>query len=192
MNITKTLFAADRNEWRTWLAKNHAAEKEIWLLYHKKHTGNSGITYEEAIEEALCFGWIDSIIQKIDDDSYVRKFTPRKSHSRWSALNKQRVAGLIKQGKMTQAGLATLNYSNPEDDYGRTPEKAQQDLIPPPFLEQTLKKYPKARKNFRSLAPSYRRNYIRWISAAKTGETRNRRLKEAIALLTENKKLGMK
>ena len=192
MKISKTFYAANRRKWRAWLVKNHAVEKEIWLVYYKKHIGNSGVTYDEAVEEALCFGWIDSTIQKIDDDAYVRKFTPRKSRSRWSALNKQRVARLIKDGRMTKAGLAALSYSGSDDDYGRTPEKAQQDLIPPPFLEQALKRNPIARKNFLSLAPSYRRNYIRWLFAAKTEETRNRRLNEAVGLLTDNRKLGMK
>lgn len=192
MNISKNLYAANREEWRAWLEKNHATEDEIWLIYYKKNTGKSGITYNEAVEEALCFGWIDSIIQKIDSDKYARKFTPRKSNSRWSALNKKRVAMLIQAGKMTKAGLAAANYSGAEDDYGRTPERAQQNLIPPPFLKQVLRRNPKAWENFQSLAPSYRRNYIGWITAAKSGETRNKRLAEAIALLTENKKLPMK
>ncbi len=192
MKISKTFSAANRKEWRAWLEKNHATESEIWLLWHKRHTGNSGITYDEAVEEALCFGWIDSIIQKIDEDCYVRKFTPRKSSSRWSALNKRRVASLIKEGRMTEAGLAAVTYSNSKDDYGRTPERAQQALIPPPFLEEALKKNPKADKYFQSLAPSYRRNYIGWISSAKTEVTRTKRIKEAIALLSEHKKLGMK
>jgi uncharacterized protein YdeI (YjbR/CyaY-like superfamily) len=191
MKITKSLSVADRKEWRAWLAKNHAKENEVWLIYHKKRSGNSGIAYVESVEEALCFGWIDSIIQRIDDDVYVRKFTPRKKSSRWSALNKQRVAGLIKDGKMTKAGLSAINYESPEDDYGRTLERAQQNLVPPPFLEQALKKNIKAWKYFQSLAPSHRRNYIRWISDAKTNETRTRRLKEAVGLLAENKKLGI-
>jgi uncharacterized protein YdeI (YjbR/CyaY-like superfamily) len=192
MKISKSLSVAGRKEWRAWLAKNHAKENEVWLIYHKKRSGNSGIAYVESVEEALCFGWIDSIIQKIDEDAYVRKFTPRKSSSHWSALNKQRVAGLIKDGKMTKAGLSVINYESPEDDYGRTSERARQDPIPPPFLEQALKKNIKAWKYFQSLAPSYRRNYIGWISAAKTGETRNKRVRKAVALLAENKKLGMK
>jgi uncharacterized protein YdeI (YjbR/CyaY-like superfamily) len=192
MKISRVLSVVNRKEWREWLAKNHTTENEVWLVYHKKHSGSSGIAYADSVEEALCFGWIDSIIQRIDDDVYVRKFTPRKKSSRWSALNKRRVARLIKEGRMTKAGLAVLNYSNSDDDYGRTPERAQQNLIPPPFMEQALRRNPKAWSNFQSLAPSYRRNYIGWISAAKTDETRNKRIKEAIALLAENKKLGMK
>jgi len=186
------LHAKSRAEWRKWLDKNSATQGEIWLVFFKKQTGKSQVTYDEAVEEALYFGWIDSIIQNIDSEKYARKFTPRKKSSKWSALNKRRVAQMIREGKMTSPGLAALNFADAEDDYGRTAERAQRDLIPPPFLERLLKQNRKVWDNFQSLAPSYRRNYIRWISAAKTEETRDRRVKEAITLLAKNEKLGMK
>jgi uncharacterized protein YdeI (YjbR/CyaY-like superfamily) len=192
MKISKTLHAESRAEWRKWLDKNHAMQGEIWLVFFKKQTGKSQVSYDEAVEEALCFGWIDSIIQNIDSEKYARKFTPRKKGSKWSALNKRRVALMIREGKMTNPGLAAINFADAEDDYGRTAERAQRDLIPPPFLERMFKQNRKVWDNFQSLAPSYRRNYIRWISAAKTEETRDRRVKEAIALLAKNEKLGMK
>ncbi len=192
MKLSKTFYARNREEWRAWLEKHHAIESEVWLVYYKQHMGKPRVAYDAAVEEALCFGWIDSNIQKIDEEKYAQKFTPRKNTSKWSALNKKRVAQMIQEGKMTEAGLATLNYEGQEDDYGRTPERAEQDLVPPPFFAQALRLNRKARDYFNSLAPSYRRNYIRWLSAAKTDETRNKRVKEAIALLAENKKLGMK
>ncbi len=192
MKISKTFYARNRGEWRAWLEKNHATESEIWLVYYKQHTGKPRVAYSDAVEEALCFGWIDSNIQKIDDEKYAQKFTPRKSTSKWSALNKRRVAKLKQEGKMTEAGLAALNYEGTEDDYGRTPERAAQDMVPPSFFEQALKRNRKAHDYFNSLAPSYRRNYIRWLGAAKTDETRAKRVKEAIALLAEHQKLGMR
>ncbi len=192
MKISKTFYARNREEWRAWLEKNHATESEIWLVYYKQHTGKPRVAYNDAVEEALCFGWIDSNIQKIDDEKYAQKFTPRKSTSKWSALNKRRVAKLKQEGKMTEAGLAVLNNEGTEDDYGRTPERAAQDMVPPSFFEQALKRNRKAHDYFNSLAPSYRRNYIRWLSAAKTEATRIKRVKEAIALLAENQKLGMR
>jgi uncharacterized protein YdeI (YjbR/CyaY-like superfamily) len=192
MKISKTYHAAGRNDWRKWLEKNHATQKEIWLLCFKKETGKPQVSYDEAVEEALCFGWIDSTIQNIDSEKYVRKFTPRKKGSQWSALNKKRAAAMIRAGKMTEAGLGVLNFTDAEDDYGRSPERAKNNLVPPPFLERRLKQNQKAWEYFQSLAPSYRRNYIGWITAAKTEETRERRIAEAITLLARNEKLGMK
>ena len=192
MKMLKTLHAANRTKWREWLDKNHAKHSEVWLVFFKKQTGEPQVSYNEAIEEALCFGWIDSNIQNIDSEKYARKFTPRKKGSKWSALNKRRVVLMIREGKMTESGLAALNFMDAEDDYGRTPERAQNDLIPPPFLVRELKRYPQAWDHFQLLAPSYRRNYIRWITAAKTEETLAKRMQEAITLLTKNEKLGMK
>jgi uncharacterized protein YdeI (YjbR/CyaY-like superfamily) len=192
MKISGTYHAASREDWRKWLEKNHTTQKEIWLLFHKTQTRKPQISYDESVEEALCFGWIDSVIQKIDDEKYVRKFTPRKKGSNWSALNKKRVAAMIQAGKMTEAGRAVLDFTDAEDDYGRTPERARNYVTPPPFLEQRLKQNRKAWDYFQSLAPSYRRNYVGWITAAKTEETRERRIAEAITLLSRNEKLGMK
>ncbi|UCC32844.1 MAG: hypothetical protein JSW53_03315, partial [Candidatus Bathyarchaeota archaeon] len=88
--MTQKLYVTNRDEWRSWLEKNHEAEKEVWLIFYKKHVGKPSVPYEDAVEEALCFGWIDSIIKKIDEKKFVRKFTPRKSSSRWSELNRKR------------------------------------------------------------------------------------------------------
>jgi uncharacterized protein YdeI (YjbR/CyaY-like superfamily) len=191
MKISKTYYAANRDEWREWLEKHHSTETEVWLIYYKKHSGRSRVAYNDAVEEALCFGWIDSTIQRIDDDRYAQKFTPRKSDSKWSALNKRRVAKLIKERRMTDAGLAKINFSDTKDDYGRT-SRVRKQLKIPQYLKQALMNSRTAWDNLHQLAPSYRRNYILWISTAKKEETRNKRLKEAITLLTQNRKLGMK
>ncbi len=191
MKITKKLYVTDRAEWRAWLEKNHDSEAYVCLVFYKKHTGQPCIPYDDAVEEALCFGWIDGIIHRIDDQSYVRRFTPRRDGSNWSALNKKRAAKMIREGKMTEAGAAKLSYSGCEDDYGTTPDRDSQGLIVPKCLEQALAGNPKARENFDNLAPSYRRQYIGWIESAKKEETRDKRVAEAIRLLAENKKLGM-
>ncbi len=192
MKITKTLHVRTRDQWRAWLQKNHKSQTEVWLVFDRKCTGRACIGYDEAVEEALCFGWIDGILQKMDDDRYGRRFTPRRASSKWSALNKRRAAKMVEEGRMTEAGRARLSYAGTEDDYGRTPASGQEELIVPACLRQALQASPAAAANFNSLAPSYRRNYIRWITAAKTDHTRNKRLAEAIGLLAENKRLGMK
>jgi uncharacterized protein YdeI (YjbR/CyaY-like superfamily) len=188
----KTCTAADRAGWRAWLKKHHKTDTEVWLIYHKRHTGKPRVSYNDAVEEALCFGWIDSIIRRIDAGRYAQKFTPRRSTSKWSALNKKRAAKLIKEGKMTEAGLAKLTYSGSGDDYGRPSRWRTDRPAIPPYLMQELTTNRKAHEYFRTLAPSYRRNYILWISAAKREETRKKRLKEAMRLLSQRRKLGLK
>lgn len=109
MKLGKTLYVKKRGEWRKWLEKNHQKESEIWLVYYKKHTKKPSIPYNDAVEEALCFGWIDSSEKRIDKERYAQRFTPRKPKSNWSESNKERVRKLIVQGKMTPAGLAAFN-----------------------------------------------------------------------------------
>lgn len=108
VDITETFYAADRDEWRRWLADHHQTEREVWLIFYRKDSGKTGVGYEEAVEEALCFGWIDSLMQKIDDHRRAQRFSPRKLKSNWSESNIQRVQQLIRDGKMAEAGLATL------------------------------------------------------------------------------------
>ena len=101
----ETLFCKTRDEWRKWLINNHLSEKEIWLIYYKKHTKKATVKYNEAVEEALCFGWIDSTIKRIDENTYMQKYTPRNAKSKWSLVNKNRIKKLIKENKMTDVGL---------------------------------------------------------------------------------------
>ena len=190
MKIDKTLHAASRAEWRAWLEKHHASETELWLVFYKKHTGQPCIAYDEAVEEALCFGWIDGVLQRIDDETYARRFSPRRDGSNWSALNKRRAMNMVQQGKMTKGGAAKLSFSDFDDDYGKTLERKAEDVIIPEYFEQALTSNQQARGNFRKLAPSYRRRYLLWIADARTDETRNKRVAEAIRLLEHNRKLG--
>lgn len=192
MKIGKTFHARNRTEWRAWLERSHDTEPEAWLVFDKKHTGQPCIAYDDAVEEALCFGWIDGVLQRIDDDTYARRFSPRRDGSNWSALNKRRAMNMIQQGKMTQAGAAKLSFSDFDDDYRRTLERKAEDLTIPAYFEQALIGNRQAHESFTRLAPSYRRRYLLWIADARTDETRNRRVAEAIRLLEENKKPGMK
>jgi len=180
------LYVRDRDEWRAWLEKHHASERVVWLIYYKKHTGKPRIPYDDAVEEALCFGWIDSIVKTLDADRYLQKFTPRVNNRKWSALNLERVQKLIRQKRMTAAGLAKL-----PPDLAPPPARYTADSPLPPFFEEALRASPAAAESFAKLAPSYRRNLVRWVIEAKKEETRQRRLAEAIRLLERGEKLAL-
>ncbi|MHC4569612.1 MAG: YdeI/OmpD-associated family protein [Planctomycetota bacterium] len=187
----KQQYFTDRDQWRDWLSGHRDAEAGVWLVFYKKATSKPTLEYEAAVEEALCFGWIDSIIKKIDDERYVRKFTPRKDKSDWSALNKKRVAKMLKAGRMTKAGLAKIKAAKKNGSWnhdGKTPRSLG---VPLEFAE-ALAGNKKAKEHFDKLAPTYRRHYLGWIAAAKRPETKQRRIDESIALLEKGGKLGMK
>jgi uncharacterized protein YdeI (YjbR/CyaY-like superfamily) len=188
MEITRTFTAADRSMWRVWLAEHASTETEIWLVYYKKHTGKLSVAYKDSLEEALCYGWVDSLIQKIDEDKYARKFTPRKAGSNWSEVNRRLVAKLVRDGLMTEAGLARVDFPLPDLE---TPRLRPAALEIPEWLESALKTNPIAWENFKNLPPSHQRRYIGWIADAKREETRDKRIHEAIALFEEKKRLGI-
>jgi uncharacterized protein YdeI (YjbR/CyaY-like superfamily) len=192
MKISRTVYCSSRDEWRAWLEKNHKTETEVWLIYYKRNSKRPRVPYDHAVEEALCFGWIDSIVKRIDDERYAQKFTPRKNHAKWSELNKKRARAMIKQGKMTDAGLAVIAKGILAAREDSKPRPDNKDALIPEFVEKALNANKKARKNFDNLAPSYRRLYIGWITSAKREETQKKRLKEAVGLLVQNKKLGLK
>jgi uncharacterized protein YdeI (YjbR/CyaY-like superfamily) len=183
-----TLHPTTRADWRSWLALHHDRETEIWLVYNKRHTGEPRVEYDDAVEEALCFGWIDSIVRTIDADRYAQKFTPRKAKSKWSESNKERFARMVREGKMTAAGLAK---SPPEENEGVASTPLGAESVPS-YIEDALRSSSAAWTNFSNLAPSYRRLYVRWIEDAKKEETRRRRLAEAVGKLERHEKLGLK
>jgi len=188
----RAMYVNNREDWRKWLEKNHDKEKEVWLIYFKTYTGKPSIPYEDSVEEALCFGWIDSIIKKMDEEKFARKFTPRTNTTKWSELNKKRLRKLISKGKMTKIGLSKIERSvlNRNEDTLR--ERLKKKLVLPQYLKESLMANKKAWENFNKLAPSHQRNYVGWIISAKKQETREKRTKEAIRLLVKNKKLGLK
>ncbi|MGC1120430.1 MAG: YdeI/OmpD-associated family protein [Candidatus Methanofastidiosia archaeon] len=187
MEMAESLYVTTRSEWRSWLEKNHTTQNEIWLIFYKNHTGKPTIPYGDAVEEAICFGWIDSIIKRIDDEKFARKFTPRRDTSRWSPSNISRIKKMINQGKMTEAGLQKID----ELTFVRKAEPKKEFVIPS-RIEEALKTHPKAWNNFVTLAPGYKRQYIGWVISAKKEETQKRRLIELITILEKNQRLGMK
>jgi len=185
------LYVKTRDEWRKWLSEHHQTERELWLVFFKKETGKPSIEYDASVEEALCFGWVDSIIKKIDAEKYARKFTPRKSGSLWSDSNKKRVKKMIAEGRMTEFGLARIEEANRSGLWDKSPRPDISFEIPEEF-ERALQQNKEAQEFFQQLAPSYQKQYIAWIVVAKRQETREKRIKESIALLKKGEKLGMK
>jgi uncharacterized protein YdeI (YjbR/CyaY-like superfamily) len=181
-----TLDVRSREQWRDWLVAHHLSESEVWLVFHKRHTGEPSVAYGDAVDEALCFGWVDSLIKRLDDARYARKFTPRSPDSKWSTANRKRYAQLQETGRLTPAGLERA----PTARSGDAPKPSASQV--PPYIENAIRRHRAAWKFFESLAPSYRRLYIAWIDSAKQQATKTRRLEEAIALLAAGKKLGMK
>ncbi|MGV8093567.1 MAG: YdeI family protein [Mangrovibacterium sp.] len=155
------------------------------------------IKYNEALEEALCFGWIDSLIKKVDDNQYLRKFTPRTNNAKWSEVNKKIVLSLMGKGKMTEEGLKKIDIylKTGKIDWtskGLKEDKRKEGVNVPDFILKEFAKNEPALTNFNHLAPTYQRHYILWITSAKREETILSRLKESIGLLKENRKLGLK
>jgi uncharacterized protein YdeI (YjbR/CyaY-like superfamily) len=188
----KTFEARTRERWRQWLAKNHDSASEVWLIFHKKHTGTPSVAYSDALDEALCYGWIDSLVKRIDDARFARKFTPRKPESSWSSINIRRYNELKAAGKLAAPGLArspdgrrVVDGPSPEDLPGDFAAYMKQ-------AEKALKRDDRAGTAFEALPPSHRRRYLHWIAMAKRDTTRERRLREAIALLRGGKTLGLK
>jgi len=180
----RELHFATRRAWRAWLERRHALESGIWMVFYKPA---KGVTYAEAVEEALCFGWIDSVIHRLDDKRYARKFTPRKSTGHWSAINLERIRRLKRAGLVTDAGLVKLG----KNVRAYVP-LMQRRMAVPVDLRRALARNPKARQHFADLAPSYRRHYVAWIATARKDETRARRVRQAIARLMKNKTLREK
>jgi uncharacterized protein YdeI (YjbR/CyaY-like superfamily) len=179
------LPARSRRQWRAWLAKHHKSSPGIWLVRHKHHTGGKSMPYEDLVREALCFGWVDSLIKRLDDDRYAIKVTPRKPTSKWSDINRKRWVELKAAGLLTSAGLAAAPTNN---------TYAPRPIIPdlPAYIAKALKAHSKAWEFFRELPPTYRRHFVVWIHIAKRPETRERRIRESIALLAAGKRLGLK
>jgi uncharacterized protein YdeI (YjbR/CyaY-like superfamily) len=196
MAISQTLHVTTRAEWRAWLAAHHDRAREIWLVYAKRHTGETRVEYDDAVEEALCFGWIDSIVRRLDEDYYAQKFTPRLPGSQWSELNRKRYAKLFAAGALVLAGLA--NGPDEADAPAAAAERERRkqwkarSAEVPPYLREGLQRDPAAWATFERLAPSHRRNYVLWIDSAKREETRQKRIAEAIERLREGKTLGLK
>ena len=184
----KTFAAETLAQWRQWLARHHASESEVWLIFNKVHTGRRSIAYSDALDEALCFGWVDSLVKRLDEARYAIKFTPRKADSRWSAINRKRYAALKASGRLQPAGI---NRAPTDRGYGPRP-RYQMPAAIPRYIQAALRKQPAVWRYFQGLSPSHRRRYLGWIETAKREDTKIRRLQEAIRLLAAGRPLGLK
>ncbi len=188
-----TRDAGSREAWERWLARFGKTESEIWLVFPKRHTGPSAMSYEEAVCTALCFGWIDSLVRRVDDDRYARKFTPRKPESRWSAANRHRAEAMIRAGRMRPEGMALVESAKATGRWEQALARKGTEAAPcPDELAAALAENPAARATFDSLPPSARRNCVRWVGDAKRTATRERRAREAVARLARGERLGLK
>ena len=175
-----------RDEWRDWLAENHAKAAGIWFVYYKKQTGKPRVSYDEAVEEALCFGWIDSLPRKFDDERSKLLFTPRKPKSVWSKLNKTRIERLIENGLMTELGLAKIEAAKANGSWNTLDEP--DNLTIPADLAKELKGAKEAEKNFNRFSDSVKRTILAWIGSAKRAETRNARIVKTVEMAKRNKR----
>ncbi len=184
MSELRRVRPKSRKAWREWLEKNHASSKGVWLVYAKKNSGIPSLTYNDAVEEALCFGWIDSKINPIDENYYMQVFTPRKPQSAWSALNKTRVDRLLAGGLMTAAGLAAVETAKKSGAWDAM--KQVEELTIPPDLAKAMRANPEASRHWATYSPSRRKGVLYRLAGAKRPETRARYLKEIVENMARN------
>ena len=189
MKISKTFYAVNRKQWRSWLTKNHRSEPEIWLVYYKKNSSKPRIPYSDAVEEALCYGWIDSTLKPKDEISYLQRFSPRRKGSKLSEMNKERVRRLIKVKKMTRFGLEIIQHHM---ENGSKYSTSLKNFTMPEDILNELKTRPLAWKNFRKFPESYKRIRIGWIDASRNHHDYfTKRLQYFLKMTEKNKMFGM-
>jgi uncharacterized protein YdeI (YjbR/CyaY-like superfamily) len=185
VTATEKLNVQNRKQWREWLKQNYNSSKGIWLVVSKKNRGTMGVSLEDAVEEAVAFGWIDSKLHVADEETFTLLFTPRKSRSIWSESNKRRVEKLIQQGLMMPAGMERVEAAKRDGSWNKL--DAINELRLPPDLEETFAADFVARKNFDSFTDSAKKQILWWIESAKKPETRQKRIQKATALAHQNK-----
>jgi len=185
----KTTHPKSRNQWRKWLEKNHSTSPGIWLIYYKKSTGKAKLVYNDAVEEALCFGWIDSTIKSLDDERFMQRFTPRKPKSIWSGLNKKRIQKMIARGLMTKAGLEKIETAK-KDGTWESNDHIEAMQVPEDF-EKALAKNKNATINFANFPQFAKKQFLYHISSARTEATRKERIIRCVKMAAANKKPGM-
>jgi uncharacterized protein YdeI (YjbR/CyaY-like superfamily) len=189
----KTYYAKDRKTWRNWLEKNHAKSPGIWLVYYKKASGKPRVSYNDAVEEALCFGWIDSTVKFLDDDRYMQRFTPRKPKSGWSGTNKERIKKVTAAGLMNEAGLVKIEAAIKDGSWTSLDKiyVPPDQLLIPDELGKAFSRNKKAKINFENFPVFTRRQFLNWINTAKRPVTRKARIKQAVLMSAANKKPGI-
>ncbi len=192
MEPDNTLYFPGQEEWRDWLKDNHDKVNEAWLIHYNKTSWKNSISHDEAIDEALCFGWIDGKIRSIDEEKYMFRYSPRKPNSIWSKINREKVEQLTRAGRMTAAGLARMEEAKKngfwEKAYSNT-NRVIEEM--PPDLEAALREDEAAWTNFQGFANSYRNGYIGWVNDAKTEPTRMKRIGVVVERSAINKKPGI-
>jgi uncharacterized protein YdeI (YjbR/CyaY-like superfamily) len=182
----ETFYPANRAEWRAWLHENHDKKQSIWLIYYKKNAGKPSLRYSEAVDEALCFGWIDSKSKPIDGEKYIQFFCKRKPNSTWSRVNKEKIKRLTEENLMTKAGFAVIEIAKQNGSW--TILDDVEDLLIPDDLALEFEKKPKAMIYFSRLSRSDKRNMLQWLVLAKRNETRLKRIMEIVTLADEQQK----
>ncbi|MBK7172395.1 MAG: YdeI/OmpD-associated family protein [Bacteroidales bacterium] len=188
-NPDTTTFFKNRSEFRNWLLNHHDSCTELWIQYYKKNSGKESLSYKEAVEEALCFGWIDGIVKSIDKEAYIQRFTPRRVKGNWSEVNIRHALRLLEEGKMHESGLKFKDRWIPSDS-ARVHKKLEGSDVE--TWESMLQQFPAASDYFHSLTATHRNQFTLWISSARRPETRRKRMIEAISTLEKGEKLGLK
>ena len=190
MQITNPKHFKNRNEFRKWLEKNHAKKSELWLLFYKVKTGKKSVRYPEAVEEALCFGWIDGILKRIDDEKHAQRFTPRNPKSIWSKVNKERAKRMIKEGKMTDAGLQKIKAAKKSGWWDKAYSFDVEKMMSAE-MKKVLMSDKEAWKNFQNFSKGYQNTYIFWVNYAKREETKKKRIQIVLERAKRNEPPGM-
>jgi uncharacterized protein YdeI (YjbR/CyaY-like superfamily) len=188
--LSEAYLFKNRNEWRNWLEKNHKSNDGIWMIHFKVKSKKQSVSHKEAVEEALCFGWIDSKLKSIDEERYILRYTSRKGKSVWSKINKDAAEKMISEGKMKEEGFKKIEIAKKQGLW----DSAYTNLVKermPSDLKKALLENKEAWKNFKNFANSYRNSYIGWIKNSKTEQTRKKRINEVVKRSEQNKKPGI-
>ncbi len=177
-------YARDRAAWHDWLEAGHASKRGVWLVYYKQGSGRTRVSYDDAVDEAIAFGWVDSRPNKLDDERYMQLFSPRKPGSPWSRINKDRVERLVGQGRMTPAGLAAVKTAKENGAWNAY--DGIEDLAMPEDLGAALEENPTAAANFDAFPPSSKKNIFWWVSSAKNAETRCKRIEKTVSMAEQD------
>ncbi len=176
----ETFYPRNRQEWRSWLQDNHEKKQNIWLIYYKQKSKIPTVSYSDAVDEALCFGWIDSKAKSIDEVKFMQFFSRRKEKSVWSKINKEKIESLINSGLMAPAGFAIIEKAKANGSWTILDEV--EALIIPPDLEEAFSQKLDAKTYFQSLSRTDQRNILQWLVLAKRPETRQKRIDEIVDL----------
>jgi uncharacterized protein YdeI (YjbR/CyaY-like superfamily) len=191
-DISEPLRVSSLEAWVDWLRKNHQNQSLVWLVFRKKGTGAIPFDYQMALDVALCYGWVDSLVKSIDEEEYMRKFTPRKASSTWSETNKRKVDLLIKEGRMQEAGMECIRVAKKNGMWDKGIKIPEVDDSLPGALLLAFQSNPNARDHYFAMKESGQRQYNLWINMAKRAETIQKRVDESIVLLEQRKELGLK